>query len=103
MEPEVQRVENGAGYRDGEVRLEMLMMIPSERGDAVAGTDAVAPERVNIAADADAEVAVGVAMKRTIGTAGHDLAARVHLFRVAEDRPQRQGEVHHQAVHRSGL
>ena len=36
MQPEVQRVEHEASARDAEVRLEMLVVVPAERRDAIA-------------------------------------------------------------------
>ena len=40
MEAEVERVEHRAHERDGEIGLEVAVVVPAESGDAVAGADA---------------------------------------------------------------
>ena len=99
MEPEVQCVQHAAGERDREIRLEVLEVIPPERGNAVAGADAKPVKGAGQAPDAAREVRVGVPVKRPVRPARHDLAAGMDLLRVTEDGRQRQRKVHHQAVH----
>jgi hypothetical protein len=92
-------VQHAAGERDGEVRLEMLEVVPSERGDTVAGADTKPVKGAGQSPDASREIRVGVPMKRPVGPSRHDVAAGMDLFRVAEDGRQREWKVHHQAVH----
>jgi hypothetical protein len=76
MQPEVERVEDEAAARDAEVRLEVLMVVPAERRDAVA---ALEPERL----EGDRELlraARRLAPRRVVeapvGKAGDDRVAR---------------------------
>ena len=99
MKPEVEGVEDAAGERHGEIGLEMLRMVPPERGDAIAGSDAEAAQRAGQAARAVGEITEGAALERAIGEPGHDLAAAEQRLATAEDGRQRERVVHHQAGH----
>src|SRR5262249_24032190 len=91
MKAKVERVQHRARQRDAEVGLEVLIMIPAERGDAVTRLDASLLERTGKAAGSDREVADGVPMQRLVRAPRDDLTSREHSFRVPEDRRQRQG------------
>ena len=103
MQPKVQCMEDRARHRDTEVRLEVLMMIPPECRDALAGRDAERPQRAGQPPGARGKIRIRVSMQRPIRDAGYDLAPRKQPLRMPEDRRQREGKVHHQAVHERGL
>ena len=77
----------------------MRAVVPAEGGDAVARFESQREQGGGEAPGADREVAVGVALDRLVGEAPDDLVARVDLFGAPEDGRQREGIVHHQAVH----
>ena len=52
VQPEVERVQHRAEQRHGEVGLEVAVVVPAERGDAVAGADAERAERAREAVGA---------------------------------------------------
>ena len=85
---EVQGVEHTAHEWNAEVRLEMLVVVPAERGDPVAGTDPEALKGGGQPPGAIGEVSVAVAVERAVVAAGDDLAPRKDLLGAAEDRRQ---------------
>ena len=100
VQAQVEGVEDAARERDAEVGLEVRSVVPAQRGDAVAGLNAEVDEHLGQAAGAAGEVGVGVAADQAaVGKARDDFAGAEELFGAAENRRQRQREVHHQAVH----
>ena len=91
VEPEVEGVEHRAEQRDGEVGLEMAVVVPAERGDAVAGADAERLERGGEPAGATQDLAVSGAVERcgrrggsrTGGSPKSDSARRAMAARVS--------------------
>ncbi len=69
VEAEVERVEDAAHERDGEIGLEVCAVVPGESGDAVARSDAEVDQDAREAAGAIGEVAHGVAVNRLVGEA----------------------------------
>ena len=98
VKPEIQGVEDTAHQRDAEVRLEMLVVVPAERGHPIAGTDAETLQRAGQAPRAGGEIGVGVPVDRLVRPTRDDLAPRKDADSVTENRLQREREVHHQAV-----
>jgi len=72
-------VEHRAHQRDGEVGLEVAVVIPAECGDAIAGTDTEGVERAGQAARPMQALGVGGAVEGVVGAAAHDRS-------VAEER-----------------
>ena len=103
VETKIERVEHATHERDAEVRLEMLIVVPAERGNAVLGADAQALEPACQPARAVGEVGVRVPMERPVRPACDDGAAREDPLGATQDCRQREREVHHQAVHAAGL
>src|SRR5204863_5298152 len=99
VEAEVEGMEDPAGERNAEVGLEVRAVVPGERGDAVAGSDAETREGLREAARAAGEVAVFVAFDGFIGGAPDDGARAEELLGAAEDGVVGEREVHHEAVH----
>ena len=77
-EPDVQRVQHRAHGRHGQVRLEVLGVVPHEGADALVGVHAEAAQRIGQAGGPPACLGVRAAPGRVLG-AGDDLA-------IAEDR-----------------
>jgi hypothetical protein len=96
-------VEDGAHERHGEVGFEVRAMVPREGRDAVAFGDAEIEEGAREPAGPVREIGVAISMERSIRTPRHDLLSRRDRFRVAEDRGERQREIHHQPIHVGGL
>src|SRR5437879_5813268 len=93
-------MHDGAHARDREVSLEVLLRIPAERADAIARLDAQTLQRCGkllraIGNLCERRAPRGLALPR------HDLALGVDLAAVAEDHPDRQGELLHRALHRA--
>jgi hypothetical protein len=99
MQPQVERVEHASGQRNCEVCFEMLIVVPRQRGDPVAGLDAETLQGVCKAPRAGGEIAVRVPMDRPVRAACDDRSPWEDSLRVTEDRRQREREVHHQAPH----
>ena len=98
-EPQVQRVHHSAHTRNGEIRLEMLLRVPAERSDAVAGFDAESLQcgrepLCSVSYLCEGRAAVGPALE------GGDFAIRIDGAAMTEDHADRQGEVLHRALHR---
>ena len=96
-------MQDAAHQRDAEVGLQMLVVIPAERGNPIARAHAKTLEDPTETADPLSEIRVRVTVERFVRASGHDAAPRMHLLGVAEDRRQRERKVHHQAVHGAGL
>ena len=96
-EPDVQRVQDRAHRRDGEVRLEVLLGVPLERADAVAGLDAEPLERGRELLGASGDLGErrpsgAVALERD------DFAVTVHGAAVPQDHRDGQREILHRAL-----
>ena len=100
MEAEVQRVEDEAAGRDAEVRLDVLVVVPAERRDAVAALEAERLEPHGERAGAPGHLGVGVAVEALVGQARDDLGAPEVRLGAPQQRRERELEVHHHAVHR---
>ena len=88
-EAKIQRVQDAAHQRDGEVGLEMGAVIPGQRADAIARADAERQQGLREAARTDGEVRVPITVQRPVRLAGYDLAPRGHPFRMTEDGGER--------------
>ena len=98
MQAEVERVQHEPAARDAEVALHVLVVVPAERGDAVAALEAEALQRDRELLRAPREVAVAVAVEALVGEPGDDLLVAEVRLGAAEQVRQRQLEVHHLAV-----
>ena len=68
MQAQVQRVQDEAAARDAEVRLEVLVVVPAERRDAVAALEAELVCSATASCFARrGEVGVGVAVEALVG------------------------------------
>ena len=97
-QPDVEGVHHRAQARNGEVRLQVLGVVPAEGGHPVAGADAEAAQ-----AGRQLLGPVGQGRERdaagTAGLAGDDLAVPVQGPAMLEDVPDRERELHHRAAH----
>ena len=98
VEPKVQRVEHQARRGRAEVCFEVPVMVPGERGDAIAGPHAKSAERCRQSPCLLEALAIGVPVQRSIGTPADDLARRVQALGVAQEGGERQRRVHHEAT-----
>ena len=92
-------MEDAAREWDAEVGLEVLAVVPGERGDAVARAKAQVPQGAGEPPRARRELGVLVAMKRRVHETRDDFPPPRHRFRAAEDSVEGQRVVHHQALH----
>ena len=99
MEAQIERVQDEAAARNAEVRLEMLVVVPAQRCNAVAALEAQLTQRHGELLRAARHVRIGVAVERLVGQAGDDLLLAEVRLRAAQQGRKRQLEVHHQAVH----
>jgi hypothetical protein len=97
VEPEVEGVEHRAHQRDGEVGLEMAVVIPAEGRDAIAGADAEGVKRPGKAAGALQALGVRGAVDGVVGAAAHDRAITEECLCPARDGGDREGVVHREA------
>ena len=72
-EAQVERVHDPARGRNAEVALQMSVMVPKERGDAIALLKTQPPERRAERAGAGVEVGVGMAPQALVGQPRDDL------------------------------
>ena len=103
VEPQVQRVQDEAAAGDAEVRLHVLVVVPAERCDAVAGLEAEACERDGELLRAPRHIGVRVAVEALVREPRDDLLLAEERLRAAEQRRKRELEVHHLAVHGSSF
>ena len=100
VEPQVQRVQHRAHGRNGQVGLEMLGVVPHQRGHALVAVHAEAAQRVRQLRRPGAGRAVALP-PRCPRASGHDLAGRRSRRAVAHHRGHRQRNVHHRALARA--
>ena len=80
MQAQVERVQHEAAARDAEVRLEVLVVVPAQRRDAIAAREPQLLQRSGKGTRAPAEVRIRVAMEALVRQARNDLvAAEVRL------------------------
>ena len=103
VEPEVQRVQHRARARDAEVELEVPVVVPRERGDAIAGARAEPRERARELRAAPVQLGVGAAVNRPIRRPAHDLGAWEERLRPLEKMREREREIHHPSSERSDV
>src|SRR5436305_12531487 len=84
------------GYR--EVRLDVLLAVPHERGDPVARPDTELAQRVGQPGRVDADLRVGV-VPVAARYRGDDRGAPVHRGTVLEQPPDGERDVLHRAEH----
>ena len=97
-EADVERVHDRAHRRDGVVGFEVLLSVPAEGSDAIAGADAETLERTGEAANAIAHFAEGGAA----GVIAHpckDFALAVDSDAMLEDRADGELKVRHRGQH----
>ena len=102
MQAEVERVEREPAARDPEVALHVLVVVPAQRGNAVAALEAESLQRDRELLRPPREVAVAVAVEALVGEAGDDLLVAEVRLGAPEQVRQRQLEVHHLAAHAPG-
>ena len=78
-EAQVERVRHAAGGRNPEVAFEMRVVIPAERGDAVALLQSRRQQRRRQLARAPVEIGEAVAMQRLVRQAADDFGLRIDL------------------------
>ena len=99
-EPDVERVQHGLHRRDGEVALEVLLVVPLERRDPVTVRDTESGQGVRQLTRALADLAERGA-PRPVAEVRHHLAVTVHGEPVPEQHRQAEGDVLHGALHRA--
>ena len=91
---DVERVEHSAHARDGEVRLEVLLVVPHERADGIARADPEAAERGGEPVGVVSHLSVR-GPPDTVARERHALRAGVDATAVAQDGVDREREVAH--------
>ncbi len=99
VEPQIESVEHAAGGRDAEIAFQVTGVIPHERGDAVAGTQARTEERPGELSCAPMEIDVRVSAGPTERGTRDDIGFAEQGARAIEDRVEREREIHHAATH----
>src|SRR5438067_1591992 len=95
-------MQDGPRTRHGKIQLEVPVVVPGKRSNAVAGTDAELFEGMRQLRDPLAEVAVGVTMTARLAP-GDDLLGWKQGGRSPEEMLERQWEIRHRAAHRESL
>ena len=104
VEAEVERVRDHPAGRDPDVRLQVLKVVPAERGDAVAVPEPeLVPKGRGQPLRPGGEVRVRVAMPPAVGESRDDLLVAEKLLAASQNRRHVQLVVHVQAVHVSLL
>ena len=103
MQAQVERVQDVAGARDAEVGLEVLVVVPRERGDAGAWLEPETLERDRQLPRPAPEVGERVTVEAPVGEPRDDLLVREVRLGPLQDRRQRQLEIHHQTLHDCSL
>ena len=100
VQAEVERVQDEPGARDPEVRLEVLVVVPAQCGDPVAGLEAQLLQGDGELLGPPGHVRVRVAVEALVGEPRDDLLVAEERLRTPQDRRERQlVVVHHQALH----
>src|SRR5262249_9370550 len=99
VQAEVQRVEHEARARNAEVALEMRVVVPAQRRDAVAALEPEPLERDRELLRAPRQIAVRVAVEGPVRKPCHDLLVAEVRLGAPEQRRQRQLVLHHLTVH----
>ena len=97
-QPHVEGVQDRAHRRRREVGLDVLLVVPHERGHDVALADTEVGQRVREAGGVAADLGVRRG-PRAIGCGSDELAASVDRAAVLEDPPYVEGDVHHRRLH----
>ena len=100
VQAQVQRMQDKAAARDAEVRLVVLIVVPTEGRDAIAALHAEPRQADRERACATATLRVRGAMEAAVRKTGDDLLRTVVLLGPAQQGRKRQLVIHHQAVHR---
>ena len=95
---DVQRVEHRAHRGHGHVGLEVLLVVPHERADALVGRHAETAQRVGELRRALAALSKRRLPRSGLGRRGDDRVA-VYTFGVANEGGDRERRVHHRAAH----
>jgi hypothetical protein len=98
-EAQVERVHDAAGSRDAEIALEVRVVVPGERRDAIALLQAEALQGGGEPARAPVVLAVAVRSQRLVGQARDDLVLREQGAGAVEQVIERQRHVHHRRLH----
>ncbi len=97
-EADVERVQHRAHRGHREVRLEMLLRVPAEGRDAIAGGDAEPRERRRQALGTLGDVGEA-RVTRVVVRAGRDRALRMHRPSVREEVGDGEGVILHRRAH----
>jgi hypothetical protein len=92
---QIEVVHHCARCGNAEVALEMRIVVPHQRGHAVAGLDACLHQHLGERLGAAVEVCVGVAVQRLVRQARDDLAFTVINPGALQKMVERQGHLHH--------
>ena len=99
VQAQVERVQDEPAAGDPEVGLQVRVVVPAERRDAVAALEAELLQRDRELARAPAEIGERVGVEAPVRQPRHDLLMREVRLGPLQDGRQRQLEVHHQALH----
>jgi len=97
-QPQVEGVEDRPHRRDGQIGLEVLLVVPTEGADAVAPPHPHAAEHIGQPAGTGVDVGVG-GMARRCPLPGDHLAVAEQLGPALHQRGDRQGDGLHGALH----
>ena len=98
-QPRVDRVHHGADARHRVVELEVAVVVPGQRGDAVARLHARGHERVGELPRAAEHLAPGAAVPRRVQRHRDDLDVRVVAVREPHDVGDQERPLHHESQH----
>jgi hypothetical protein len=101
-QPRIDGMQDRAHARDGVVQLEVPVIVPGQRGDAVAGLHPGSPERVGQLACAAEDFAPVGAVPGIVKGDRDDLAVGVVPLCKPHDLGDEQRCIHHQAMHGPG-
>ena len=100
MEPQVERVRDEAADRSAEVGLQVLVVVPGERRDAVAVDEAeLVAQRERELLRAPGEIGVRVGVPALVGQPARDRLVAEQLLAAPQDRRHVQLVVHRQPLH----
>ena len=96
----IDRVTDIARTADGIISLQMPVVVPGQRCDAIAICQSKLVQRIGELFRTRETLAIGVTVLRVIGRDRHDLAVGKTARRVLGQRRDQKRRVHHQSVHR---